>query len=90
MPLTAKRRQALIAASHHLKPVVTLATGDVSASVVAHVQAAFVGREILKVRINADRAEECDATATELAKRVPCEIVKRIGRVVLFYRPPAP
>ncbi len=90
MPLTAKQRQAFVADSHQLKPAVILAAGDVSASVIMHVQTAFAGRELLKVRINADRGAECDATAAELAKHVPREIVKRLGRVVLLYRPPAP
>jgi putative YhbY family RNA-binding protein len=87
--LTSKERQALVAESHRLKPAVTLAAGEVTQSVVAHVQAAFTGRALIKVRINADLGEECDATAAALAQQVPCEIVKRIGRVVLLYRAPA-
>lgn len=88
MALAAKQRQALVAASHHLRPAVTLAAGEVSASVVAQVQSAFAGRDLIKIRVNADDGAACDALAAELAQRVPCEIVKRIGRVVLLYRAP--
>ena len=90
MALTPKQRQALVAASHRLKPAVTVGTGDVSDSVVAQVRAAFAGHELIKIRVNADDAPTCDAIAADLAHRVPCEVVKRIGRVVLLYRPLPP
>ncbi len=86
MGLTGKERRTLLAESHRLRPVATIAAGELSDGAVEHVRASFVGHELLKVRIHADSGEECDATAAELARRVPCELVKRIGRVVLLYR----
>lgn len=87
MALTPKQRQALVAASHRLKPAVTVGAGNVSDSAVAQVRAAFAGHELIKIRVNADDGPVCDATATDLVQRVPCEVVKRIGRVVLLYCP---
>lgn len=86
MGLSAQERRALLAASHRLRAAVTLAADDVSEAAVAHVRAAFSTRTLLKVRIAADSAAGCDAAAAELARRVPCQVVRRIGRVVLLYR----
>ena len=85
MALTTKQRRALLAGSHRLKATVAIAAGEVSDAVVAHVRAGLAGRELLKLRIHANSGSECDAAAEELARRVPCEVVKRIGRVVLLY-----
>ena len=85
MGLTAKERRTLLAESHRLRPVAVIAAGELSEGAVEHVRASFAGHELLKVRIHADSGEECDTAATELARRVPCELVKRIGRVVVLY-----
>lgn len=86
MPLTSRQRRDLLAASHPLKPMVTVSHENVSPEVVAQVRAAFQRAELIKVRIHAPTGKECDAAADRLARAVPCEIVTRIGRVVLLYR----
>ena len=88
MSLTAKQRRELLAASHPLKPLVTISPDNLSDDVVAQVRAAFTGRTLLKVRVNADNTAACDAIAAELVARVPCELVKRVGHVVVLHRPP--
>ena len=87
MPLSARQRQALLAASHTLKPTATLSADGLTEAAVEHVRASFTGRELLKVRIHADSGAECDAAAEELARRLPCALVKRLGRVAVLYRP---
>jgi RNA-binding protein YhbY len=86
MPLTSQQRRAFVAASHRLPASLTISSGEIGEAVVAHVRSAFASRELIKVRVNAEHAPECDAAAAELAARVPCEIVKRIGHVVLLYQ----
>jgi putative YhbY family RNA-binding protein len=88
MALTAKQRRELLAASHRLKPLVTISPENVSDEVVAQVRTAFTGRTLLKVRVNADNAAACDAIAADLVARVPCELVKRVGHVVVLCRAP--
>jgi putative YhbY family RNA-binding protein len=88
MSLTAKQRRELLAASHPLKPLVTISPDNLSDDVVAQVRAAFTGRTLLKVRVNADHAAACDAVAADLAARVPCDLVKRVGHVLILHRPP--
>lgn len=86
--LTPKDRKTLLARSHALKPAVTCAADRLTAAVVEQVRAAFPDGGLLKVRIMADDAATCDAAAAHLAGNVPCEVVRRVGRVVILYRPP--
>ena len=86
MSLTSTQRRALVARSHALQPVVSIGRAALRDSVIASVREAFNQRDLLKVRITADNAGECERVAVEVAARVPCEFVKRIGRVVLLYR----
>jgi len=85
--LTSRQRRDLLAASHSLKPVVAVSHENLSPQVVAQVRTAFEREELIKVRIHAPTATECDTAAQRLARAVPCEIVRRIGRVVVLYRP---
>lgn len=87
MALDAKLRRELIKRGHGLKADLSVSAGEISDAVVEHVRAFLAGREVGKVRIRADSAAECDEAASELAGRVPCEVVTRVGRVVLLYRP---
>ena len=88
MPLTSRERRALIARGHQLKADIVLPADAVTDAVVAHVQGAFGKRDLLKVRIATETSKECDALAAELAARVPCELVQRVGRVALLYGAP--
>lgn len=85
--LTPKDRKTLLARSHALKPAVTCAADRLSPAVVDQVRAAFPNSGLLKVRISADDAATCDAAAASLAAEVPCEIVRRVGRIVILFRP---
>ena len=86
--LTPKDRKILLARSHALKPAVTCAADRLSPAVVDQVRAAFPDGGLLKVRITAAAAAPCDAAAARLAAGVPCEVVRRVGRVVVLYRSP--
>lgn len=86
MALTAKERRELLTQGHALKAVVAISADALTDSVVAHVRTSFGSQRLVKLRIHAESGDACDAAAAEIAQRVPCEIVKRIGRVVLLYR----
>ena len=91
MALNTKERRALSAQSHSLKAALSVSAEALTDNVVAHVRSNLAAHRLLKVRIHAGNGEECDAAAAEIARRVPCEVVRRIGRVVLLYwaGPPA-
>lgn len=86
MSLDSRSRKDLLARSHPLRPTVTLSTNLTDAAV-AQVRTAFGSRELLKVRVQADSTAECDEVAARLAREVPCELVKRVGHVVILFRP---
>ena len=90
MALSSQQRRDLFGQGHLLKPVATLAAGELSEGAVAHVRATFAGRELIKVRVNADSSAECDVLGEQLARRVPCEVVRRVGRILLLYRAAGP
>ena len=86
MALDSRTRSALVAQSHSLRPAVTLSAEQLSEASIAQVRDALRGRRLLKVRVQADSAAECDAAVEQLATEVPCELVKRVGRVVILFR----
>jgi RNA-binding protein YhbY len=89
MTLDAKLRRELIKRGHGLKVEISLSAVEISDAAIEHVRTFLAGRDLGKVRIRADSAVECEAAAADLAQRVPCEVVARVGRVVLLHRPVA-
>jgi len=87
MSLSGKQRRQLAARGHNLKPCLVLAEREVSETAVQHVREAFAHADLIKVRVNTRQRDVCAAVLEQVAARVPCEIVQRIGRVGLLYRP---
>lgn len=88
MALSAKQRRSLLAESHPLKPLMAVGAEGLSETSVEHLRQCFTGRELIKVRVQADDGPACDALAAEIVQRVPCELVRRVGRVLVLYHPP--
>lgn len=86
MALPAADRRRLLAQSHQLAPVATIKDGPPPESVLAHLRTCFATRELLKVRVHADDAVACDRVAAALTGGVPCELVRRVGHVLVLYR----
>lgn len=87
MGLSSRERRALAARGNRLKAHVTIRADELSDATVAHVRQAFGDQELIKVRISSDDRHQCLAAAQELARRIPCELVQRVGRVALLHRP---
>lgn len=86
MGIDARRRRELIASANRLKATVTIGGEEPDEGVVAHVRRALEDRPLLKVRVSTDDRDKCDEVGRSLAAAVPCELLQRIGRVVLLYR----
>jgi RNA-binding protein len=88
MPLTSKQRRELGARGQRLKPAITISaeTDGLAETVVTHIRALLVEHELAKVRIRTDDRAACRRAAEQLAARVPCQIVRIVGRVALLYR----
>jgi len=89
MPLSSNERRALAARGQRLRARIVIRAGELSETAVAHVRSAFARADLIKVRISTDDRVACERAAAQLAERIPCELVQRIGRVVLLYRPAA-
>ncbi|MEW6252586.1 MAG: YhbY family RNA-binding protein [Planctomycetota bacterium] len=91
MPLTGRQRRDLLARSHTLRPAVIVAFADpLPEAVIAQVRTALAAHELVKVRVNADTGAEADAVAAQLASRAACELVRRVGKVIVLYKPAEP
>lgn len=86
MSLTSRQLRHLRSLAHHLNPVVQVGSAGVSEGVVRETDEALAAHELIKVRIDADRAARTEIGAA-LAEQTRSEIAQSIGRVVVLYRP---
>ncbi len=87
MPLDARQRKQLAARGNRLSAGLTLGEAELSDRAVDHIRRSFARTDLLKVRINVDDRDLFALLCEDLAARVPCELVQRIGRVALLFRP---
>ena len=86
MELTGKQKRALRGLAHHLKPVVIVGTGGLSAAVVKKVQAELAHHELIKVKVSDDAPLKAKAAAEDLNDHTSAHIVQTIGRTVVLYK----
>lgn len=86
MSLSNVQRRELLKQSHHLKAVATFSARSLGPGTVEHIRQILTRHDVAKVRISADTAAECDLAAETLAAQVPCDLVGRIGRIVILHR----
>ena len=86
--LTAAMRRDLAARGNRVRATIVIGRQGVSDDVVAQLRRMFECIDLIKARVEVDRGAEADAVAKDLARRVPCHLVQRIGKVVLLYQPP--
>jgi RNA-binding protein len=87
--LSGECRRDLTAKAHSLEPGINVGAKGLTDAVVAQVRQALSRHELVKVRIRVDSVDEVDAAGKDLARRVPCHLVKRVGKVVILYAPKA-
>jgi RNA-binding protein len=80
--------QSLRASGHGLKPAVTVGRAGVTPAVVVEVRRALSRSVLIKVRIDADAADETNEIGGQLAEQTGCHLIQRVGRVILLYRRP--
>lgn len=86
-PPAAAARRALLSRGHTLKAHLFVGRSGLSDPLLAQVRQAFTHVDLLKVRLDADSTDQADALAADLAARVPCHLIRRIGRIALLYHP---
>lgn len=86
MPLSGKERRALASQANRMKPTVTIAGGEVSENTAEHIRTALSTHALLRIRVTTDDRREFAVTLEQLAERVPCEVVHKVGRTALLHR----
>ena len=89
MPLTGKQRRFLRSLGHHLDAVVQVGKNGVSDSVVAATDAALTAHELIKIRCAAECPLDREEVAAALTTAATAELVQKLGRTLLLYRPDA-
>lgn len=84
--LTGKQKRALRARAHHLNPVVSIGAAGLSDAVLAEIDIALSGHELVKLRVAADDREHRKALVDDVCRRTKAELVQRIGHTAVVYR----
>ncbi|MDA8154311.1 MAG: YhbY family RNA-binding protein [Acidithiobacillus sp.] len=85
--LDTKERQILRARAHALKPVVMIGAHGVTDGVVAELEVALNAHELIKVRLPSVPHDQRDAMTQTLAETSHADIIGRVGRMLILYRP---
>ena len=83
--LSPARRRELKARAHALDPVVLIGGGGLSAAVIAEIDRSLRSHELIKVRLNAPRAER-DAAFREICRQTGAQAVQHIGKILVLFR----
>ena len=84
--LTARERSHLKARAHSLEPSVLVGHGGLTDGVAAEIDRALKARELIKVKILADRDERAEIAAG-ISTRADAAIVQQVGKVIVLWRP---
>lgn len=81
------QRRSLKSQAHHLKHRMTIGKAGVNDAVIETIRRHFDHVELLKIRMTMDEAAEVELAGDEIASRVPCVFIARVGHVGIFFRP---
>lgn len=81
-----KQKLALIAAAHHLKPVVMIGQKGLTSNVIAETDQALNAHELLKVKVVAEDKEERQSIVHELCSTLNANPLSLIGNIAIIYR----
>lgn len=73
--------------AHHLDTVVTIGDQGLSEGVIAETNRALSDHELIKVRLSSIDRDDREKTGSELAGTCGAEIVQRIGKIVVLFKP---
>lgn len=81
-----KKRLELIAAAHHLKPVVMVGQKGLTNNVIAEVDQALNAHELIKVKIVAEDKAIRQEIMVEICNALQAQPLNMIGNIAIIYR----
>jgi len=85
--LSMKQRKHLRRLAHPLQPLVIVGNAGLTEGVIAELDRALGDHELVKVSARIEPRTERESALGQLALRTGAELVQRIGKVGVFYRP---
>jgi RNA-binding protein len=83
--LSPAERQKLKGRAHKLDPVVMIGADGLSAAVIAGIDRALKSRDLIKVRVNAER-DERETMLAEICAKTGAQPVQHIGKILVLFR----
>jgi len=80
------QRRRLLSKANRIRANILVGRHGLTEAVVANVRRALDKSDLLKVRVDVERGAEADRIGADLAREVPCEVIKRIGKVLILYK----
>ena len=84
--LTGKERARFRSQANLLKPIVMIGKDGLSETVIDQIDQIIEIRELIKIKIQNNSAEDARNVAEEVAKELNAEVVQVIGGIVVLYR----
>ena len=85
--MTSKQRAYLKGLASNMDPIVHVGKASASAEVVASVQEALDARELIKIGVLKNCADDPHAIAEIISERTHSQIVHVIGKKIVLYKP---
>jgi RNA-binding protein len=83
--LSPARRRELRGRAHKLDPVVLVGSSGLSTRVLAEIDRSLKSHELIKVRVNSERAER-EAILEEICRQTGAQPVQHIGKILVLFR----
>ena len=86
MQLSESQKKKLRGLGHRLKPVVTIGSGGLTASVLEEFIRSINHHELMKARVSVGDRDERDRLIEQLSKESDAQLLQRVGNVGLFLK----
>ncbi|MCQ4086214.1 ribosome assembly RNA-binding protein YhbY [Saccharibacillus sp. JS10] len=84
--LTGKQKRFLRSQAHHLDAIFQIGKGGLNDQLVRHINEAIEVRELMKISVLNNCAEEPKVLGAQLAEDAEAELVQVIGRTIILYK----
>jgi len=84
--LTGKQKRHLRSLAHHLTPIFQVGKGGTNDHLIRHIEEAIETRELIKVSVLNNNADDPKEIGAELAKGAGAELVQVIGKTIVLYK----